>query len=280
MCINTDCKKYPRRHSMSSSRPPRPSKNIEESTPTMIDAYEAGRIDYLMESQRSQRSQRRLRKSVSFDEVVMVRPVIPLAEFTDQEIINSWYLPVEKQRMRAEIMNILKVIKEKNKNSKKQFNVRGLEWLAQKDKVRERARKASINDILQEQANQRANASESEDAIIYDSHRFRKVYRRHSKPAMHTAVAMGKIDAMEAENITKPPSMMVRGHSSMMSLGKKGNNSFSSSNGNDSWNDSWKSNSTRSTRSTSTRSSGERSISTKATGSKKTRRGSRRFSLA
>jgi len=274
MCINTDCKKYPRRHSMSSSRPPRPSKNIEESTPMMIDSYEADRVDYLMASQRSQRSQRRLRKSVSFDEVVMVRPVIPLAEFTDQEIINSWYLPVEKQRMRAEIMNILKVIKEKNKNSKKQFNVRGLEWLAQKDKVREKARKASINDILQEQSNQRANASESEDGITYDSHRFRKVYRRHSKAAMHTAVAMGKIDAMEAETAPKL-SNMVRGHSSMMSLGKKGNNSFTSM-GNDSWN----SNSTRSTRSTSTRSSGERSISTKATGSKKTRRGSRRFSLA
>lgn len=278
MCINTDCKKYPRRHSMSSSRPPRPSKNIEESTPMMIDSYETEQVDFLIESQRSQRGQRRLRKSVSFDEVVMVRPVIPLAEFTDQEIINSWYLPVEKQRMRAEIMNILKVIKEKNKNSKKQFNVRGLEWLAQKDKVRERARKASINEILQEQANQRANASESEDAIMYDSLRFRKVYRRHSKSAMHTAVAMGKIDAMEVETASKP-SMMVRGHSSMMSLGKKGNNSFSS-NGNDSWSDSWKSNSTRSTRSTSTRSSGERSISTKATGSKKTRRGSRRFSLA
>lgn len=257
MCINAD--KYPRRNS-TSSRPPRPMKNIEE-PPMMIDAYEAQRVEHLVES--SQRTRRR----VSFDEVVMVRPVLPLVEFTDKEIIACWYLPVEKQRMRVEIMSIVKVIKEKNRNSKKQFNVRGLEWLAQKDKCREKARKASINGILLEQESQRVN---SEEAVIYDALRFRKAYKRHSRAALHTAVAMGKIDAMEAG--TMETSQMHK-TSSMMSLGKKGNSSLTQM-GNESWN----SNSTRSTRSTSTRS--ERSVSTKGNGSRKTRRGARRFSLA
>ncbi len=227
----------------------------------MLDAYESQRVEFVMES--SQRTRTR----VSFDEVVMVRPVLPLVEFTDEEIIASWYLPVEKQRMRAEIMSVVKVVKEKNRNSKKQFNVRGLEWLAQKDKCREKARKASINSILLEQESQRAN---SEEAVIYDAHRFRKAYKRHSRAALHTAVAMGKIDALDAG--TMEASQMHK-TSSMMSLGKNGHSSLTKM-GNESWN----SNSTRSTRSTSTRS--ERSISTKGNGSRKTRRGARRFSLA
>merc|ERR1719343_1107830 len=172
----------------------------------MIDTYEVDRVHEIMST-----SQRRLRiptKSVSFDEVVMVRPVLPLADYTDQEIISSWYLPVEKQRMRAEIMNIIKVVKKKNETSEKQFNVRGLEWLPEKDKTREKKRKSSIKEILNEQKAQReAHAAQQQQrddqpsSITYDDKQFRKVYRRHSRAAMQLAQTMGKIDEMEGGNV-------------------------------------------------------------------------------
>lgn len=290
MCINTDAyprrnsmsngpvknKMFPRRHSMTSSRPPRPSKSFNHTMAAMmIDTYEVDRVNEIMNN-----SQRRLirAKSVSFDEVVMVRPVLPLADYTDQEIISSWYLPIEKQRMRAEIMNIIKVVKKKNQTSGKQFNVRGLEWLAEKDKTREKKRKSSIKEILNEQKAQReahtANRHQPQQrddqqssSITYDFKQFRKVYRRHSRAAMQLAETMGKIDEMEGGNVQQPDMMMMMGHQSCSSLGSSGSRS------------------TRSTRSTSSRSSeysrstSQRSISTKGAKSSRTRRGSRRFSL-
>merc|ERR1719261_1455095 len=97
------------------SRPPRPSRQHSFNNTMasmMIDTYEADRVSEIMNNQQQQQQQRqrqrqRPRKSVCFDEVVMVRPVLPLEQYTDQEIISSWYLPIEKKRMKQEIMSII-----------------------------------------------------------------------------------------------------------------------------------------------------------------------------
>ena len=262
------------------SRPPRPSKEVynESAETVMIDACEADRVQEIMHNQQQRQLERaRQRKNVSFDEVVMVRPVLPLEQYTDQEIISSWYLPIEKQRMKQEIASIIRVVKKKNEKSGKKFNVRGLEWLAAKDKTRERRRKASIIEILNEQRVQRntfatqtdfdLDDSDRSTMMIYDFASFRKVYRRHSRAAMQMAYTMGKIDEVEAGIVPA-----FNGEASM--------SSFNS-------NDSGLSNSMHSNRSLRSHNSSHSrmSMSTHSRSSvthlssRKTRTGARRFSL-
>jgi hypothetical protein len=291
MCVNTDRyprrnsmtnggpvkqRRFPRRHSME-SRPPRPSQEV------YVDTYEAHRVQEIMTNQQQRQLERaRMRKNVSFDEVVMVRPVLPLEQYTDQEIISSWYLPIEKQRMKQEIAAIIKVVKKKNEKSGKKFNVRGLEWLATKDKSRERRRKASIIEILNEQRVQRNNCAHQMDfdldnsdrstMMTYDFESFRKVYRRHSRAALQMAYTMGKIDEQEAGIVPKEQQQAFNGDASMSSF-----NSSDSSGQLDM--------SARSNRSLSSRNSSHSRMSTHSRSSvthlssRKTRTGARRFSL-
>ncbi len=261
------------------SRPPRSGKEAynQSMEAMMIETYEVDRVQEIMNNQQQRQLERtRQRRNVSFDEVVMVRPVLPLEQYTDQEIISSWYLPIEKQRMKAEIASIIKVVKKKNETSGKKFNVRGLEWLAAKDKSRERRRKASVIEILNEQRVQRNNfanqmdfhLNESEHSMIYDFAQFRKVYRRHSRAAMQIAQTMGKIDEIEAG--IRPKEQPFNGDASMSSINS---------------NDSGLSKSTRSNHSFSSRNSSHsrRSMHSRSSianlSSRKTRTGARRFSL-
>ena len=262
------------------SRPPRPSKEVynESAETMMIDAYEADRVQEIMYNQQQRQLERaRQRKNVSFDEVVMVRPVLPLEQYTDQEIISSWYLPIEKQRMKQEIASIIKVVKKKNEKSGKKFNVRGLEWLAAKDKTRERRRKASIIEVLNEQRVQRNNFANQTDfdlddsdrstMMIYDFASFRKVYRRHSRAAMQMAYTMGKIDEVEAGIVPafngEASMSSINSNDSGLSLSMRSNRSLRSQN------------SSHSRMSMST----HRRSSVTHLGSRKTRTGARRFSL-
>lgn len=247
MCNKTDI--MPRRSSLP-PRPP-PKRQIQrENSMKRLRRISATIEASTKSSEIALPSRRRtLSKSVSFDEVVMVRPVLPLSEYTDLEIISSWFLPVEKKRIKLEIHKIIKMVKERNTKSQKQFNVRGLEWLTDKEKTREKTRKQSVKDILHEQEFQRIKAKEADksndDSIIYDDKAFRKSYRRHSRAAAHHAHNMGKMDEMEAG--IKP--FMLAAHHSSGSLSTHSTRS---------------SQSTRSTRSTSTKSVSARSTSTRS----------------
>ena len=277
MCINTDSSKamkksrFPRRQSKASRRP---SKINETMASMMIDTYEADRVNMIAENQQQQQRPRpQMRKSVSFDEVVMVRPVLALENYTDQEIISCWYLPIEKQRTKIEIMNIIKVVRKKNETSEKQFNIRGLEHFAAKDKTYEKKRKASIRDVLKEQKAQREayikqqqkqrDDDQQQGSIVYDMKQLRKVYRRYSRSSSQLARAMGQIDEIEAGIVPKT-SFMKEGHDSFGSLGSCSTQSTQTS---------------HSTNSEISSSRFNRSISAKGASSKRTRSGSKRFSL-
>lgn len=149
-------------------------------------------------------------KSVSFHEVVVVRPVLHLSDYTDREIANSWFVLEDKQRMKSEILNTLKLAKEcKNDESFSSLDssssledelccTRGLERLS--GRTRER-RKIPIREILREQEAQRAS-HESDQPFVYDHSRFRKIYKRYSRAARHHSHAVGLMDQMAVcENI-------------------------------------------------------------------------------
>jgi len=151
-------------------------------------------------------------RSVSFHEVVMVRPVLHLADYTDEEILASWYVLEDKQRIKAEILSTLKVAKECRHNSS--FSsldsssssedddccTRGLEKLADGGRIRER-RRVSIREVLEEQKAQRAS-HEGDKPFSYDHSKFRKIYKPYSREARHHAHAVGLSDQMATcENV-------------------------------------------------------------------------------
>ncbi len=151
-------------------------------------------------------------KSVSFHEVVMVRPVLHLSDYTDEEIGASWYILEDKQRIKAEILITLKLAKDCRQNSS--FSsldsscssedddacTRGLEKLADGGRLRER-RRVSIREVLAEQELQRSS-HESDKPFSYDHSKFRKIYKPYSRAARHHAHAVGLSDQMATcENI-------------------------------------------------------------------------------
>jgi len=151
-------------------------------------------------------------KSVAFDEVVMVRPVLHLSDYSDQEVANTWLQLSDKQRTKIDVLNTLKLAKEQasndNKDNKDSNSVctRGLEKLSDGGRTRER-RRISIREVLEEQESQRSvfNAkasSKSKEPFVYDTTKFRKAYKPHSRAARHVAHAVGKIDEMAAKDTT------------------------------------------------------------------------------
>ena len=159
-----------------------------------------------------------IKKSVDFDEVVMVRPVLHLADYTNEEIVNSWYLIEDKKRMKKEIMRALKKVKQdeaelmSNMNAswssmgsltsvnsldsdEEEYCLRGLERLQEGGKSRDR-RRASIREVLKEQEAQRAvhKKVNKGEPCLYDATRFRKIYRSFSKDARDMAQTLGQED--------------------------------------------------------------------------------------
>lgn len=172
------------------------------------------------------------KKSVSFCEVVIVRPVLHLTDFTDQEIIDSWYILADKQRIKSEILSTLRRYKEEQKlmnnssnndsfssllssssdsssssssNTTIEYCTRGLEKLSDGGRARER-RRISIREIIQEQESQRALYAETKECcdgcerrtFVYDTTKFRKTYKPYSRAARHVAHAVAKMDELEA----------------------------------------------------------------------------------
>lgn len=233
MCVQT----YPRsrrskstRSSSTHSRPQKPSKHqktnknsssiiskadVDDSSSSSLDCSSRsrksvsfnevvkGRPLHEQAKQERQQKQRLKKKSVSFHEVVMVRPVLHLADYTDQEMHASWFGLEDKQKIKRDILNTLKMVREGNF----QGCTRGLEKLSDGGRSRER-RRLSVQDVLEEQQNQRNNHSSSvglssrlsknngNGKIRYDASKFRKVYKPHSRAARHGAHAVGKIDEM------------------------------------------------------------------------------------
>lgn len=145
-------------------------------------------------------------KSVSFHEVVMVRPVLHLSDYTDQEIIDAWYVLEDKQRIKAEILSTLKFAKEckhhssfsslDSSSSAEDENgcTRGLEKLSDGGRTKQR-RRISIREILQEQAAQQA-AHEGDKPFSINHSKFRKIYKQYSRAARQHAHAVGLMDQM------------------------------------------------------------------------------------
>lgn len=151
-------------------------------------------------------------KSVSFHEVVLVQPVLHLSDYTDQEIIDTWYALEDKQLIKAEILSTLRLAKECKHNSSfssldssssaedENGCTRGLEKLSDGGRIKER-RRISIREILQEQAAQRASHQGDKPFSINHS-KFRKIYKQYSRAARHHAHAVGLMDQMTVcENI-------------------------------------------------------------------------------
>lgn len=165
-----------------------------------------------------------IKKSVAFDEVVMVRPVLHLADYTNEEIVNSWYLLEDKKRMKKEIMRALKKSKQdeeelmSNMNASwssmgsltsinsadsddEEYCLRGLERLQDGGKSRDR-RRISIREVLKEQEAQRAAHKKVNkgEPCLYDASKFRKIYRSFSRDARNIAQTAGQEDREEIED--------------------------------------------------------------------------------
>ena len=134
------------------------------------------------------------KKSVNFYERVIVRPILHVDDYTDEEWKKCWYLPTDKARRKDEIRASLRCIQE----GKFGGCARGLEKMADNGVTKER-RATAIREILEEQEAQRARArANNEDTVVYDTVKFRLAYRPYSRAARHVAQAMGKIDEMAA----------------------------------------------------------------------------------
>ena len=132
--------------------------------------------------------------SVAFHEVVMVRPVLHLSDYSDKEIADSWYVLADKQRIKIDILNTLKQAKEQAST----VNTRGLEKLTDGGRTRER-RRLSIREILEEQESQKEAHKKrgcSGEPFVYDESKFRKTYKPHSRAARHVAHAVAKMDEL------------------------------------------------------------------------------------
>ena len=133
------------------------------------------------------------KKSVSFNEVVMVRSVLHLDDYSDQEMLATWFVMEDKQLIKADILNTLRLVKD----GKFHGCTRGLEKLSDGGRTRER-RLVSIRDVLEEQKQQRKLHKSKNGEIVYDHSKLRKAYKPHSRAARHVAHAVGKIDEMAA----------------------------------------------------------------------------------
>lgn len=145
-----------------------------------------------------QHLQQETKKSVTFFERVIVRPVLHVDDYSDEEWQNCWYLPTDKQRRKGEIRVTLRQLQQGNFGG----CVRGLEKMTDNGKTKER-RMTAIREVLEEQEAQRANAKANNvKEVVYDDMKFRMAYRPHSRAARQVAQAMGKIDEMAANSKT------------------------------------------------------------------------------
>jgi hypothetical protein len=135
-------------------------------------------------------------KCVSFFERVIVRPVLHVDNYTDQEWTNCWYLPSDKERRKDEIRGKIHCIKAGSFDGCS----RGLERMSDNGRTKHR-RRISIQEVLEEQEAQREEANTNEcEHLEYNAQMLRKAYRPHSRAARHVAHVMGKLDEMAVKS--------------------------------------------------------------------------------
>jgi len=151
-------------------------------------------VSYTVAPDEQTHHKKEIKKSVTFFERVIVRPVLHVDNYSDQEWENCWYAPADKQQRKSEIREALRLIREGNFEGCK----RGLEKMSDRGRTKER-RRISVREVLDEQEAQRAEAKARNcEHIVYDAARFRTAYRPHSRAARHVAHALGRIDEMAA----------------------------------------------------------------------------------
>lgn len=131
-----------------------------------------------------------IKKHICFDEIVLVRPILHIDDYSDEECLKCWYPYKDKSRRKAELRDTLQLVRE----GKFVGCTRGLESLS--NSARDR-RKNSIQKVLEEQNAQRVKAKRNRrEHFVYDDVKLRKAYRPHSRAALEIAHAMAKIDEM------------------------------------------------------------------------------------
>ena len=134
-------------------------------------------------------------KSVSFNEVVKVEPVLHVSEYTDQEKAECWFTPTDYIKIRHDVLKAIKLIK------CKLFTgcARGLEKWADGGKTRKR-RQMALWAVLDEQYEQCLQVEKQQGLsyLIYDDVKFREVYRMYTDIAVVIAYSMGRIDEISA----------------------------------------------------------------------------------
>jgi len=154
-------------------------------------------------------------KTVSFDEVVMVRPALPRSRYSIEEINRCWYKKQDKKRFTEEIKETVKHAKDKKKLGN-DISLRGLEKYAPMAKAYEERRKQTVRAVLWEQAHQRKSTNGAQNAVFaMDNTKLRKVYRKGTKPAQTLAHAMGKVDQLEVSRLQKTWGASVFGQSGL-----------------------------------------------------------------
>ena len=166
-----------------------------------LNSTEVCNIPPLHEQHKTPQAPTKKKKSVSFHEIVMVRPVLHITEYTDQEVRALWMVEEDRKRIKADILNTFVMVK-RVREGKFRGCTRGLEHLSDGGRHRER-RNISIREVLEEQERQRKihkdnNKTNNNDGIVYDTARFQKVYKPHSRAARYQAHAIGKIDEQVA----------------------------------------------------------------------------------
>jgi len=132
------------------------------------------------------------KKQICFDEIVLVRPILHIDDYTDEEWLKCWYPYKDKNQRKAELRDTLQLVRD----GKFVECSRGLERLSNADRSRDR-RKKSIQNILEEQEAQRVEAKRNRRKdFVSDDVKLRMVYMPHSRAALQIAHAMAKVDEM------------------------------------------------------------------------------------
>jgi len=133
-----------------------------------------------------------IKKHICFDEIVLVRPILHINDYTDEEYLKCWYPYKDKNQRKAELRDTLQLVRD----GKFVECTRGLERLSNGDGSRYR-RKNSIQNILEEQEAQRVEAKRNRrKPFVCDDVKLRMAYMPHSRAALQIAHAMAKVDEM------------------------------------------------------------------------------------
>lgn len=145
---------------------------------------------------RSTKASKRLRKTVTFDEIVQVNDSLHLTDMTSKEISNSWYTNLEygafKQLIEEEVRHI--VSGTTSLLGPDHFTHRGLESQTPGgNKQRNESKSDSIKAVLDEQQKQKLVLGRTHPNTLRD------IYLGHSSKCVMEARLLGKGDELEVQ---------------------------------------------------------------------------------